>query len=43
LAGFDRQAGDGDGDRFLVLADVKDPVGVVAADGQQASLGPEQA
>src|SRR5262249_44002052 len=33
---FDPQAGDRDGDRFLVLTNVKAPAGVVAADGQQA-------
>src|SRR5262249_18217438 len=33
---FNRQAGNGDGDRLLVLADIKDPAGLVAADGQQA-------
>ena len=33
----DRQAGDGDGEPFV---DVEDPVGVVAADGQQARARP---
>src|SRR5262249_20708015 len=36
---FDRQSGDGDRDRLLVLTDVKDAAGVVAADGQQAGAG----
>src|SRR5262249_61241647 len=40
LTGFDRQAGDSDGYRFLVLADIKDPVGVVAADGQETGTRP---
>src|SRR5262249_26255571 len=31
LSVFDRHTGNGDGDRLLVLADVKDPAGVVAA------------
>ena len=37
---IDRQPGDGDGNRLLVLADVKDPAVVVAADGQHAGAGP---
>src|SRR5207302_8193069 len=40
LAGFNCHAGDGDGDCFLVLADVKYPAGVVAADGQQTGARP---
>src|SRR5262249_10004633 len=35
-AGFDRQAGDGNRERLLVLTDVEDPASMVAADGQQA-------
>src|SRR5262249_40530420 len=37
---FNRQAGDGDRNRFLVLADIKDPAGVVAADGQETGTRP---